>query len=81
MGRRSRLEMRMDVLSVLEHKKIGPTHIMYKANLSWTATDDILQKFLKRNMVIKETGKNGSYYSIADKGRVKLKHYKALIGE
>jgi hypothetical protein len=40
--KRSRLEIYLDVLRIVSQGEKKPTHIMYKANLSWVPVNDII---------------------------------------
>ena len=46
MGRRSRLEIYIDILECMQRGVESPTNIMYKANLSWIPLQEYLCSLL-----------------------------------
>ena len=81
--KRDRLEIIHDMLIVIQKKgrKVKPTHIMYKANLSSQMLADYLQEMLKRGFVLEIEEKNSrKTYSLTDKGFRYLTDYAAVRG-
>ena len=78
--RRSKLEMYIDVLSVLALR--GPlklTHIMYKSNVNCCILKEYLGSLLKQGLVEEKTlGKHRVAYVITEKGLIVLKQFKEL---
>ncbi|MFW6025363.1 MAG: DUF4364 family protein [Candidatus Woesearchaeota archaeon] len=80
--RRSKLEIIMDMLDAIVKKsgEIKPTHLMYKANLSYNQMQSYLERLIENEFVerIKED-ENKNYIKITKKGRkysIKLKETK-----
>ena len=77
--RRSPMEMVCDILGVLSEGPSKPTHILYKANMSWRVLSSYLEYLLKRGMVEKtESGGKRSTYVLTQKGRSILQLYDGL---
>ena len=78
--RRSKLEMYVDILSVLAHK--GPlklTHVMYKANLNCSVLKEYLDFLIKQGLVEERTiGKERVVYAVSQRGITVLKYFKEL---
>jgi predicted transcriptional regulator len=78
--RRSKLEMYIDILTVLAHK--GPlklTHIMYKANVNCSVLKEYLDFLLKQGLVEERTiGKSRIVYAVTQRGITVLKYFKEL---
>jgi predicted transcriptional regulator len=78
--RRSKLEMYIDILTVLAHK--GPlklTHIMYKANVNCSVLKEYLNFLLKQGLVEERTvRKQGLVYVVTQRGITVLKYFKEL---
>ena len=49
--RRSRLEIVLNVLSVVADGRDKPTHIMYANNMSWNSTQDVLSKLVELGLL------------------------------
>ena len=78
--RRSKLEMYVDILSVLGHR--GPlklTHIMYKANVNCSVLSEYLGFLMERELVEERiVGRNRTVYSITERGVTVLKQFGEL---
>ena len=78
--RRSKLEMYVDILSVLAHK--GPlklTHVMYKANLNCSVLKEYLDFLIKQGLVEERTvGKQRLVYAVTQRGITVLKYFREL---
>ena len=78
--RRSKLEMYVDILSVLAHR--GPlklTHVMYKANVNCCVLKEYLEFLLKQGLVEERTiGKQRLVYAVTQRGITVLKYFKEL---
>ena len=72
--RRSKMEMHLDILKILAQK--GPlklTHIMYKANLSYTLLCKYLDLLLSSNLV--KYRQEDKTYELTKRGELYLDHY------
>jgi len=78
--RRSKLEMYVDVLSVLAQR--GPlklTHIMYKANLNCSVLGEYLDFLIEKELVEeRKAQKNRTVYAITQRGVTVLKYFGEL---
>lgn len=78
--RRSKLEMYVDILSVLAHR--GPlklTHVMYKANVNCSVLKEYLDFLMKQSLVEERTvGKRRVVYAVTQRGITVLKYFREL---
>ena len=75
LNRRSRLETYGDILYAVSVGASKPTHIMYKANLSWVVMKEYL-KSLEQFGLITSTETNGNrIYHLSDPGFRVLKQF------
>ena len=78
--RRSKVERYCDVLYAIGSGAEKPTHIMYKANLSWNVLDDQIEKLVRKGLVIVER-ENGKKYHLSGIGLKVLKQFIVLRHE
>jgi len=78
--RRSPMEMVCDVLKVVSAGPTKPTHILYKANMSWKVLSSYLDFLTSSGMLDKEDAEGGkrSTYRLTVKGRKVLRLYEGL---
>lgn len=77
--RRSPMEMVCDILGVVSEGPTKPTHILYKANMSWKVLSSYLEYLLKRGLIQKEDqGGKRSTYILTKKGSAILQLYDGL---
>jgi predicted transcriptional regulator len=78
--RRSPMEMVCDILDVVSEGPTKPTHILYKANMSWKVLTSYLSYLMKSGMIEKEDEEGGkrSTYRLTIKGRQILRLYQGL---
>ena len=78
--RRSKLEMYVDILSVLAHR--GPlklTHIMYKANVNCSVLIEYLGFLIQKELVEERSvGKSRTIYAITQRGITVIKYFAEL---
>ena len=78
--RRSKLEMYVDILSVLAYR--GPlklTHVMYKANVNCSVLKEYLDYLLKQGLVEERPiRKQRIVYAVTQRGITVLKYFKEL---
>jgi predicted transcriptional regulator len=87
--RRSRLETKFDILRAIQQEQGGgearPTHIMYKANVSWVVMQNYLDELESQDLVEGVPQRSGhKKYSLTAKGIECLKTMlaaKSLFGE
>jgi predicted transcriptional regulator len=78
--RRSKLEMYIDILSVLSQR--GPlklTHVMYKANVNCSVLKEYLDFLIIQSLVEERTvGKRRVVFAVTQRGITVLKYFKEL---
>ena len=76
------MEMVCDILSVVSVGPTKPTHILYKANMSWKVLSAYLDYLTSSGMLDKSDQEGGkrSTYALTLKGRNILKLYEGLKG-
>ena len=77
--RRSPMEMVCDILGVVAEGPAKPTHILYKANMSWRVLSAYLDFLLQRGLLEKkDQGGKRCVYTLTQKGRSILQLYDGL---
>jgi predicted transcriptional regulator len=78
--RRSPMEMICDILKVVSGGPTKPTHILYKANMSWKVLSSYLDYLTSSGMLEKEDIEGGkrSTYTLTVKGKRVLRLYDGL---
>jgi len=78
--RRSPMEMVCDILKVVSGGPTKPTHILYKANMSWKVLSSYLDYLTSSGMLDKEEVEGGkrSTYVLTIKGKRVLRLYDGL---
>lgn len=78
--RRSKLEMYVDILTVLAHH--GPlklTHVMYETNVNCSILKEYIDFLIKQGLVEERTvGKRRLAYAVTQRGITVLKYFKEL---
>ena len=78
--RRSKLEMYVDILTVLAHK--GPlklTHVMYKANVNCCVLKEHLDFLIKQGLIEERmVKKERVVYAVTQRGITVLKYFKEI---
>jgi len=77
--KRSRLQVMINVLQVIERGCFKPTKIMYKTNTSWEPLMRMLDTLVERDFIQCKTGHNHRQYEITEKGREVLHAYFNLL--
>ena len=77
-SRRSGMEMICDVLRVVSEGSLRPTHILYKANMSWKVLSSCLDLLVQKGMVDEQRDGKRTTYSLTDRGRSILQMYDIL---
>ncbi len=62
------METYCDVLRAISSGAEKPTHIMFKANLSWTIMQGYLKSLLAQGLIVIENTEEKSVYRITEKG-------------
>lgn len=77
--RRSQLETRIDMLRAVHEGAEGPTQVMYKANLSWSALQDNLTKLLAVGLLSEEKIGSRKRYVLTGKGMEVLRNFENVL--
>jgi len=76
MARRSQFEVCLDILKAVAEGRKRPTHIMYRANLSWVRLKKYLDFLIAKGLLKKNvSGSGGAVFSLTEKGREVVKYY------
>ncbi|RJS87513.1 DUF4364 family protein [Candidatus Bathyarchaeota archaeon] len=78
-GKRSRLEIYLDVLEKVSRGVSRPTNIMYKCNLSWRPLQEVLKSLIEKGLIEEIEHRNHKYYTITEKGKEILIYLEKLI--
>jgi predicted transcriptional regulator len=79
--RRSQLETRIDMLRAIHEGAEGPTQVMYKANLSWSALQENLSKLIAVGLLTEEKFGSRRRYVLTDKGMGVLRNFEIVLEE
>jgi len=80
-GRRSLLQIKVDILKVVAAGYGKPTQIMYRANLSWNVLQAQLKSFLASGMLDVEEYGSRRRYLVTPKGVEMLGSYEKVVKE
>lgn len=67
--RRSKLEIYVDVLRIIERGVSKPTRIMFAANISWKPLNEILANLERQGLIERKTVRNRTLVFITEKGK------------
>lgn len=77
--RRSRLEIILDILKVIAgNGSLRPTHIMYKANITWETLKQNLSYLKQLNAINEIVEEDGTYFTATPIGLEVLAHYNRI---
>ena len=78
--KRNKLQIIRDILSVIKdrNRKIKPTHILYKSNLSHAMMIDYINDLIKKGFIKEAKTKDGRTYFITEKGSKYLSEYNTI---
>ena len=80
-GRRSLLQIKVDILRVIAAGYGKPTQVMYRANLSWNVLQAQLKSFIESEMVEVEEYGSRRKYLITPKGMEMISSYQRVVRE
>lgn len=78
LDRRSRIETLFDVLCVIGGGVEKPTHIMYKANLSWSIMQVYIDALIRKTLITAEDVDGKKRYRVSQKGRQVIQQYLSI---
>jgi predicted transcriptional regulator len=80
-GRRSKLEIACDIISVISKGTEKPTRIMQLANVTWDDLIMYLEALIRNHLVQRSVEGKRVTYAVTESGRSLLQHYTALRKE
>jgi predicted transcriptional regulator len=82
MVRRSKLEMRVDILKIVTHEPMKLTKLMHKTDLSQNALKQHLDFLIQQDLIEEQNlGKDAIFYVITGRGLRVLNIVAPMIGE
>lgn len=72
------MEIMCEILEVVSTGVERPTHIIYRANISWKVLNVFLKLLLKNNLLQKQNDGKRTVYKVTDKGFLVLNLYRDL---
>jgi predicted transcriptional regulator len=81
MTRRSQVEIYIDILKAVAEGKKKPTHIMYRANLSWIRLKKYLDFLIRQNLLVDEENDGGMIFTLTTKGKDVIGYFKRIESE
>src|SRR5487761_326172 len=78
LNRRSRMETYCDILRAIGAGAEKPTHIMYKANLSWTVMQGYIKTLESQGLVLPKEDDGKKLYHLSDKGYQLLNQFLSI---
>lgn len=73
--KRSKMELYLDVLRAISRGVDKPTNIMYKCNLSWANSREILNSLAEQGLITINKNENRRIYRITERGREVLEYF------
>ncbi len=81
MARRSQMEIYIDILKAVAEGKRKPTHIMYRANLSWTRLRKYIDFLISQDLLQERITEGASVFALTTKGKDVIGYFKRIEGE
>lgn len=72
------MEIYIDILKAVADGKRRPTHIMYRANLSWTRLKKYLDFLMTQNLLEEALDDGATIFAITAKGKDVLGYFKRI---
>lgn len=76
--RRSRMEVKIDILQAIADGSGRPTHIMYRSNLSWAVMRGVMKNLEQQGLVISSEVEGRRNYVLTEKGHRVLETYRTV---
>jgi predicted transcriptional regulator len=76
--RRSRMEVKIDILQAIADGSGRPTHIMYRSNLSWAVMRGVMKVLEQQGLVISKEIEGRRSYVLTEKGSRVLETYRSV---
>ena len=71
----------MDILKAVAEGKQKPTHIMYRANLSWTRLKRYLDFLISQDLLSRDADGGALSFALTTKGKDVLGYFRKIEGE
>jgi predicted transcriptional regulator len=81
MTRRSQMEIYIDILKAVAEGKKKPTHVMYRANLSWTRLRKYIDFLISQDLLQERVNEGASTFTLTIKGKDVIGYFKRIEGE
>jgi predicted transcriptional regulator len=81
MARRSQMEIYIDILKAVAEGKRKPTHIMYRANLSWTRLRKYIDFLISQDLLQERITEGASVFALTTKGKDVIGYFKRIESE
>jgi predicted transcriptional regulator len=78
LNRRSKMETYCDIVKAIGAGAEKPTHIMYRANLSWTVMQGYIKDLEAQGLVASQETDGKRLYKLTEKGFLLLKQYVSI---
>jgi len=75
------MEIYIDILKAVAEGKKKPTHIMYRANLSWTRLKRYLNFLATQDLLQESINEGTAVFSLTPKGKDVIGYFKRIEGE
>jgi predicted transcriptional regulator len=75
------MEIQMDILKAVVDGRVKPTHIMYRANLSWIRLQKLLDTLVSQNLLQENVDNGNTIFEVTRKGKDVLGYYMQIVGE
>jgi len=75
------MEIYIDILRAVADGKKKPTHIMYRANLSWTRLKRYINFLISQSLLSEEINEGTTVFSLTQKGKEVIGYFKMIEGE
>ncbi len=72
------METLLDILTIIGTGVEKPTHVMYKANLSWTIMQQNMKLLESQGLVIPSEDQGRRIYRLSEKGFTLLKQFESV---
>lgn len=73
------METMVDILQTVYDGAEKPTHVMYKANLSWSAMQEYVEALIKSGLLREINHMSRKTYAVTDKAVKLLEQYHAMV--
>jgi predicted transcriptional regulator len=74
------MEIYIDILKAVAEGKKKPTHIMYRANLSWTRLKRYIDFLISQDLLQEKTTEGTTVFMLTPKGKDVIGYFKRIEG-